>query len=188
MWDGGGTRSSQGCARESPARAPWARQAGKGSPGRVKGRETQMENRQQGRKAIKDAGLDKGSLPRSREGTRMTWPGANAEGGDGARFESSGEQSRRQIGQQSLQPHRNAPLGSALRHRLLAPSTLVCGLPVKCANRNCCFSSELLPTRSSGQEWGSTHRTQRTPPAHTWVTPNTTVPQWKLNFKKPIYT
>lgn len=42
LWGWKGTRSSQVCARESPGRqprAPWDRQAGKGKPGRVMGRE-----------------------------------------------------------------------------------------------------------------------------------------------------
>lgn len=109
--------------------------------------------------------------------------GPGAEGGDAVSSDSSGRAEQEQMGQQSLQPHGNAPLGSALRQRFLAPTSLVCGLPVKCANRNCCFSSQFLPTRSSGQEWGSTHTTQRTPPAHSWVTPSTTCHTAGSNFK-----
>lgn len=178
-WDGKGIRSRQssGQGRALPAaRAASAPGPGRDcKPGRDGKRETQLGNRQREEKPLKASHWTWVCLPRSREGTRMARSKALREGRQG---DGRAQQSRAGgAWAAELQPHRNS-LGSALRHRFLAPLTLLCGLPVKSALRNCCFSSQFLPT-TSGQEWGSKHRAQRIP----WDTRGLhPTPHCKFNF------
>lgn len=125
-------------------------------------------------------------LPRSREGTRMTWPGPKHWGREQSEiWQLRQNRAGGRLGSRVSSPHRNTPLGSALRQRFLAPVTLVCGLPVKRGNRNCCFSSEFLPTTSGARVKNRDPHMEHKefPLTHTWVTPNTTLLHLSSTFK-----
>lgn len=95
------------------------------------------------------------------------------------------EQSRREIGQQSLQPPQKRSFGLSTEAEIPGSNHTRVWPPSEMWKQKLLLQLRAPPQHvgSSGQERGSTHGAQRIPPTHTWVTPNTTVPHWKFNLK-----
>lgn len=114
---GKASRSSQSSMpRESPARQPgtvWDRQAGKREPGRVMGRKRpRWKTGGRGEKPFKDARLNMGFFAKEQRRNKddLAWTKAPREGMQ-RDLTAQAEQSRREIGQQSLQPPQKRSLG-----------------------------------------------------------------------------
>lgn len=171
------------------ARAAKGPKAGTGrerQPGRVMGRKRpRWKTGSREEKPFKDAQLNMGFFARSREGTRMTWPGPKRWGRE-----------RRGIWQLRTEQEGDWAAESAAPTEMLLwaqhwgtdswlQSHLCVASQGNVETRNCCFSSQFLPTSGAQVKNGDPH--QEFPLTHTWVTPNTTLPYWKFNFKKPVY-
>lgn len=177
-WEKASSSSQMSMPRESPARqpgaarAPWAkgwdRQAGKSKPGRVMGRKRpRWKTGSREEKPFKDARLNMGLFAKEqgRNKDDLAWTKALREGTE-RDLTAQAEQSRREVGQQSLQPPQEHSFGLSTEAEIPGSSHTCVWPPSETWKQKLLLQLRVPPHHigSSGQEQGSIHGTQRIPP------------------------